>query len=767
MRGVDATNRESADRRPWRTLLWIAIAGVIFGVLGLGEIGEDVLRSGRNSLHWHKASGDIVVVKIDNESLREVGRWPWPRRVYAPLLDRLNEAGAKRVFFDIQFYGPTSAADDDALAQALERSGNVVLALGRAAGPNGVEAVGPSVRPLAKFAKHAKLGAILTSYNYQNSITRIPYSVSAEGEEVPSFSALLSGRFGRVGDSFRPDYSIDPHSIPSISARNVLRGDFDPKLVTGKDVIVGAHSDVIGDLSFVPGTGLIAGALVHVIGAETLKSGSPVDGGWLPLFLASLAVAGYFLLGRVERHQIPIMGAAFIALLIGPAALESRLVYLDVTPALFVLLATTGILLRRRFRQRGLVDEVSGLPNLAALKSSRSARDKALIVARVLNYAEIAAALPTSSERELVEQIVARMSVGDRGRTLYQGDDGIFAWFDDPGKPFGHHLEALHALFRTPVRVGGMAIDLSVSFGVEIGSSRSIANRLGSALLAAEQAGHDGLKWKYHDPDSLQDASWKLSMLSQLDEAVDRGEVWVAYQPKVDLKTRKIIGAEALARWTHPEKGPIAAAEFVAAAEQNDRIGKLTTFVLDRALAAAAQLSKGGRDFDMSVNLSGRLLGDKALVGRIAILLERHGLDPSRLTLELTETAAIAGSGEALDMLTQLRELGVNISIDDYGTGLSTLEYLKRVPAGEIKIDQSFIRGMVDNRSERLMVSSTIALAHSLGRRIVAEGVETREALELLAEMECDIAQGFITGRPMTLDALRRRLASERRSKVA
>src|SRR6188508_210158 len=114
MRVVDATNRESADRRPWRTLLWIAIAGVIFGVLGLGEIGEDVLRSGRNSLHWHKASGDIVVVKIDNESLREVGRWPWPRRVYAPLLDRLNEAGAKRVFFDIQFYGPTSAADDDA-----------------------------------------------------------------------------------------------------------------------------------------------------------------------------------------------------------------------------------------------------------------------------------------------------------------------------------------------------------------------------------------------------------------------------------------------------------------------------------------------------------------------------------------------------------------------------------------------------------------------------------------------------------------------------
>jgi EAL domain-containing protein (putative c-di-GMP-specific phosphodiesterase class I) len=118
-------------------------------------------------------------------------------------------------------------------------------------------------------------------------------------------------------------------------------------------------------------------------------------------------------------------------------------------------------------------------------------------------------------------------------------------------------------------------------------------------------------------------------------------------------------------------------------------------------------------------------------------------------------------------MLTQLRELGINISIDDYGTGLSTLDYLKRIPAGEIKIDQSFVRGMVENRSERLMVSSTIALAHSLGRKVVAEGVETREVLELLAEMECDIAQGFVTGRPMSLESLRRRIASDRRPKVA
>src|ERR1041384_3176290 len=131
-------------------------------------------------------------------------------------------------------------------------------------------------------------------------------------------------------------------------------------------------------------------------------------------------------------------------------------------------------------------------------------------------------------------------------------------------------------------------MDLSIAFGVEVGSSRSLANRLASALVAAEEAAHDGLKWKYHDPETLEDASWKLSMLSQLDDALDRNEVWGAFHPKLELATRRIVGAEALARWTHPEKGPIAASEFVAAAEQHDRIGKLTDFLLEKAISAAA-----------------------------------------------------------------------------------------------------------------------------------------------------------------------------------
>jgi len=152
---------------------------------------------------------------------------------------------------------------------------------------------------------------------------------------------------------------------------------------------------------------------------------------------------------------------------------------------------------------------------------------------------------------------------------------------------------------------------------------------------------------------------------------------------------------------------------------------------------------------------------------RVAALLARHSLPARFLTLELTETAALADNGESLDMLTRLRELGIGLSIDDYGTGLSTLDYLKKIPANEIKIDQSFVKSLCDNRSDRLMVQSTVGLAHSLDRKVVAEGVENREILDALMEIGCDIAQGYIIGRPMSIESLTKRLLSERRRKVA
>ena len=762
---VHSRKEQKAVRTSFKTLLWTAIAGLIFGLIGFGEILEDLLRAGRNSTHWHKASGDIVLVKIDDETVREVAAWPWARKRHAELTDALTKAGARRIFFNLPLYGPTEAPDDRRFEEALKRSGRAILAVKTRSGPNSGDQ--QFAVPYAPFAKYARLGSITAQYNYQNAVWRIPYAVPSANGALPSFATLLANRTGPENETFMVDYSIDPASIPTISAARVLNGSVSANAIRGKDVVVGTATEVAADYYFIPGTGKLGSSYFHIIGAETLKAGRPGYFGWAPLFLAALALCALALSRQNPKQQYALLGGAFVAVLFGPAALESRLIFLDVTPALFVLLTIMSVLGWRHYRQRGFVSAVSGLLNLNALRANSAGRDRALIVARIMNYAEIVAALPTDSEKQLIDQIVSRLSLGSKGRTFFHGDGGVFAWFEESEKPFGHHIDALYALFRNPVRVEGMSIDLSISFGVEMASGRSLANRLASAIVAAEEAAHDGLKWKYHDPGTFENASWKLSMLSQLDSAIDKGEVWIAFQPQLDLKSRRIVGAEALARWTHPEKGPIAASEFVAAAEQHDRIGKLTDFVLEKAVAAAADINKRGFDFNVAVNLSARLLNDKQFTMRVAALLARHGLDPRHLTLELTETTELADGGEALELLSRLRDLGVEISIDDYGTGLSTLDYLKKIPATEIKIDQSFVKGLCDNRSDKLMVHSTIGLAHSLERKVVAEGVEQREILDALTEMDCDLAQGFIIGRPMSLDNLVKRIAADRRRRVA
>lgn len=757
---------QNLQEKPGKLLLCTALAGLIFGLIGFGEIAEDDLRVARNNFHEHRASGDVVVVKIDDASLREYGNWPWPRSLEARLLDRLTAAGAKRVFIDVNFSYPSNAVDDRALADALARSAPVTLAARFKAGSDQGTTTLNSV-PLPQFTKHANTATLSVHYNYQGAIWRLPYAVEINNKAVPSFAAAIAGKLGPSGHQFNVDYSLDLASLPAASAGDVLGGRVSDGAIRGRDVVVGTDSDVIGDHYFIPGYGRAGGVYVHAIGAETLKQGRPLDLGWIPGFLLGFAAAAAALLRKRFSERVVIFTAAFVLLLAVPAFMEANLIFADTTPGVFVLLIVASTLGWRRYRARGFVNPISDLPNLSALRTNHDGRKQALVAARVLNYEEIVATLPPNSERQLIEQIVARLKVGSTERVLYQGDAGIFAWFEDSQQPFGNHLEALYALFRNPARVGALSMDLTIAFGVEVGSGRSTANRLASALVAADEAAHDGLKWKYHDPESLENASWRLSMLSQLDEAIDRGEVWVAYQPKLELGTRRIIGAEALARWTHPDKGPIAASEFVAAAEQHNRIGKLTDFVLEKAVAAGAQINKRGMAFDMAVNLSARLLTDKGFTLRLSALLARHGLAPQHLTLELTETAALTGSGEGLDMITRLRDLGVNIAIDDYGTGLSTLDYLKKIPANEIKIDQSFVKGIADNRSDRLMVQSTIGLAHSLGRKVVAEGVEHRDILDILIEMGCDIAQGFAIGRPMSLDSLTKRLASHLKRSAA
>ncbi len=228
----------------------------------------------------------------------------------------------------------------------------------------------------------------------------------------------------------------------------------------------------------------------------------------------------------------------------------------------------------------------------------------------------------------------------------------------------------------------------------------------------------------------------------------------MVYQPKIDVANGEVVGVEALVRWNHPTRGIQYPDSFIPLAENTGLISSITFFVVERALRQVRTWQESGIDLSVAVNLSVRHLTDMSLPDRIAVALERWGVAPSKLVIEVTESSIMTDPKRASVVLQQLRRIGVDVSIDDYGTGHASLNYLKQFDIDELKIDRSFIMNLDVESSDAIIVASTVELGHNLGLRIVAEGVEDGDTLAWLESLGCDIAQGYHIGRPMSAEAV-------------
>jgi EAL domain-containing protein (putative c-di-GMP-specific phosphodiesterase class I) len=253
----------------------------------------------------------------------------------------------------------------------------------------------------------------------------------------------------------------------------------------------------------------------------------------------------------------------------------------------------------------------------------------------------------------------------------------------------------------------------------------------------------------------------RLALVGELRRAIANGELVVHYQPRVELATGDVHAVEALVRWDHPERGLLSPGEFLPLAEHTGLIRPLTGYVLDAALADCASWSKDGLRPGVSANLSARDLLDADLPREVESLLTKHGVDPTLLEVEITENTILIDPERTRIVLERLRDLGVRLSIDDFGTGFSSLGQLKRLAVDVLKIDKSFVLNMEHDDNDDVIVRSTIELGHNLGLRVVAEGVETQETWSRLAQLGCDTAQGFFISRPLPrivlVDWLRKR----------
>jgi EAL domain-containing protein (putative c-di-GMP-specific phosphodiesterase class I)/GGDEF domain-containing protein len=304
------------------------------------------------------------------------------------------------------------------------------------------------------------------------------------------------------------------------------------------------------------------------------------------------------------------------------------------------------------------------------------------------------------------------------------------------------------------IEVGGDHFLVDVTLGIAVFPSHAddAATLFRRAELALKEAREKELAFDIYRPDATQQqaALWKFE--TELQSAVARGQLEVYYQPKVELKSRRVCGVEALVRWRTQSGNFVPASDFIPLAEANGAIVPLTWLVFERIAEQLETWSSLPAGFSVAVNVSPQILSHPEFTTRVKALLAALEARKLKLTIELTEDSLVQGDASSLASIERLRKLGVDLAIDDFGKGYSSLTYLKQIPAVEIKIDKRFIGTVAVDETDKQIVKTVIALAHALGMRVVAEGVDSAEAVTAIAELECEMAQGFFIGRPMRGD---------------
>lgn len=412
-----------------------------------------------------------------------------------------------------------------------------------------------------------------------------------------------------------------------------------------------------------------------------------------------------------------------------------------------------------RLQQLLYFDQVTGLPNrrrfldeFGRLPVPHGPRP-ALLVVYLGNYWDVAAALGPVQGDVLLQAVAERLrGVGPALLARIAQAEFALVLADGDATPADEVLARLTQPFPLPP----IQVDLEASAGVaQLGQSGApTADRLlQAARLAAHEARHMPARWRAADRDLEQQWAERLALAGELRAALGSPAFTLHVQPQLELRTGTICGVEALARWQHPQRGPISPAQFIDIAESTGLIGPLTWQVLELALALGRRYAASGLDLPIAVNISARNLQDAELIPRLRELLAGWSLPPDCLHLEVTETALMADAALSRRVLEELRTLGLPVYLDDFGTGYSSFAYMRELPLSGIKLDRAFIAA-VDEPVTRRIVRTMSELGHALGLRVIAEGLENPDHLALLETLGCHAVQGYAIARPMPGEAL-------------
>ncbi|MEM6857602.1 MAG: EAL domain-containing protein [Pseudomonadota bacterium] len=715
-----------------------------------------------------KPSGSIVLVTDkSNAASKSIVT---TNRLLLRAITNLERAGADRIVIDTPLRASNDAGIDrrlrDTIAAARERT--------YIAAPFNSEISSISLRqPNAElFADAAAMVSSDMDIDFLDYVWSLAPSYAVNGENRPAaWTVLVGGQStGRdiANEAIHPDYRMQPRDLPEVQIADLAAGKASALAqVGGKSVLI---ANLGGDDRVIrtPGGAGREGTSAHVsaIAAETaLRSAGfyyaalytiPVFGIGL-LFLAAVPLGrrwrriGY----AVWASQIVV---AFVAVpMMGDRVSLADPVFLASVYGCFRAIAN--------YRRRHLyVDTQSRLPNFTAfrryLEAQGSLNDHILVIVKIARLDAIFATLGSHEQGEYLRQVASRLTLGESSANVYH-DGGKYLgmvfrradYIDLRG-----HLEGLRAIASQAVLVGDTPIDVAITIGVDQSNEGDVSNRISSAIAAADQA-REAYRPVFIISDFQADSEeWDHSLQSRLENALSENRISVKLQPKVDMQSGLFVGAEALARWTDQQRGEIPPVRFIIQCERAGRLDDLTKRVMEKSMQASIELAREKLPCKVSVNVSAIQFVDSRVVDLVELALGATQADPRNIMIEITETARVENLTRAREVMEEIKRLGIEFSIDDFGVGSGNLDALYALPFDEMKIDRMFSNEVTRCPKARSVVAAMLDLCRAFGMRSVVEGIDELDTFEAVRDMGGDLAQGFCIARPQTLTLLKETL---------
>ena len=743
-----------------RHVLWAGLISLAMYAVFLFQPIDQFLWLVQSRAADRSPTGDVVFVASD-EALNDPEA-PEKRYEVAAALDELDRRGVGKVFLDVSFAESGDSDADKRLARAIADLGPRITLVNRIVEGTGVDEFLRTTSPaIGGTAPHVVSDQ--TDRNWLGFAWELHYAYEVNGKQVRSFGAAIAGVEAKPKATFSVDYGFALDRIPVLPLATLSKSSSEgatiPVEITGKTIVVGHTGRVPGSQQAMPRKIDAAASYVDIYAGESLKAGytgnlrGPMV---LSLFASLLLIA--LLVCRPRKHRwIAYSGIALLApvLLFASAKIGVRV---ELSYALGFLVVYAAFRSRMRWKRRvEMVNPDTGLPKLRALEA-RLVRDSIgnghIVIAKIQNYERVLKTLRADDKGSYVLKLVDRLRAADPNLAVYSEGHSL-GWHvaRDETDAVVEHLEGLRAIFAAPVQVGGFSVDVGITFGVASIEGDPPA-RLAAAVAAAEETSEAHNPIAIAETGSETDLLWDISLRARIDEAMEAGEIYCVYQPKIDLESKSMVGVEALVRWHDPARGFISPLHFIQQCEKAGQMEHLTRYVLQSACSAGQLLHFRGRTISMSVNISATLLGDMRVVGLVRNVLQATRFDPQYLTLEITETARISDHNVASSILQELRSIGVRIAMDDFGVGAASYEAFYELPFDEIKIDRLFITNIAKDPKARAIVSSIAAMGREARIIVVAEGLENPQDIALLEHVGCQQVQGFAFSRPLSLSNL-------------